>query len=400
MRQPPIVIHKGKKEEKYQLYVEDYVISFLKKEEDGPEGMELNFYGCRDGRKYTVYGVGLDRHISDFDKYDLLDEICCRLTQKDPVFLIREEQGTYEIKGYEVFYCENKEMQDYLIERPGFRNSRAVREEPAAQTVQRRDFAGFSNKERKKDYAGNPHVAVSLQLGLVFIVLVAIMINSANSYDKMEQLNQSAKEVFFVMENQEAEEVTEEYGDVSVERDGSLSDAVLQDGKISDTIIQDGAFQDNRLQDNVLQENALHGLSEEEAGIVQDGQAETAAGDASDTQSEEEDVEADEDTKAQEGAGTVETADGKQEQNGGQQDSVTSQEGNGTGGEQADSEEGEGVEALSRNVARYYEVERGDTLYLISKKIYGDTSHVKKICELNQITNPDNIRYGQKIILP
>ena len=68
--------------------------------------------------------------------------------------------------------------------------------------------------------------------------------------------------------------------------------------------------------------------------------------------------------------------------------------------EQVDAEAEEGVEALSRNVARYYEVERGDTLYLISKKIYGDTSHVKKICEMNQITNPDNIRYGQKIILP
>lgn len=31
MRQSSIVIHRGKKEEKYELYVEDYVISFLKK---------------------------------------------------------------------------------------------------------------------------------------------------------------------------------------------------------------------------------------------------------------------------------------------------------------------------------------------------------------------------------
>ncbi len=60
----------------------------------------------------------------------------------------------------------------------------------------------------------------------------------------------------------------------------------------------------------------------------------------------------------------------------------------------------EGVEALSRNVGRYYEVKRGDTLYMISQRIYGDTSHVKKICELNEITDPDNIHYGQKIILP
>ena len=70
-------------------------------------------------------------------------------------------------------------------------------------------------------------------------------------------------------------------------------------------------------------------------------------------------------------------------------------------GEEDEGESGEeNIEALSRNVTRYYEVERGDTLYTISQKIYGDESHVKKICELNQITNPDNIRYGQKIILP
>ena len=73
------------------------------------------------------------------------------------------------------------------------------------------------------------------------------------------------------------------------------------------------------------------------------------------------------------------------------------EEGN-EGQETADEEDG--VEALSRNVARYYEVERGDTLYMISKKVYGDTSHVKQICEINQITDPDSICYGQKIILP
>ena len=37
------------------------------------------------------------------------------------------------------------------------------------------------------------------------------MINSTNSYDKMQQLNQSAEEVFFAMENQEAD-VSDEAG--------------------------------------------------------------------------------------------------------------------------------------------------------------------------------------------
>ena len=361
--------------------MEDYVISFLIKEADRPDGRELNFYGCRDGRKYTVYGVRLDRHTSDFDKYDLLAEICCRLTQKDPVFLIKEEHGMYEIKGYEVFYCENKEMQDYFIEQTGFRNSRADKERSVTQTAQREYFPG---KEKKKVYTGNPHVAVSLQLGLVFIVLIAIMINSTNSYDKMEQLNQSAKEVFFVMENQETEEVTEEYSDVSVERDESLSDTVLQDGTISDNIIQDDASWDNSLQENVLQENASQGQDGYAAGTVQDGQTGDDTDDEVTMQSEKEGVEADE---------TAEDETARDE-------TVEDEEESRESAEQVDAEAEEGVEALSRNVARYYEVERGDTLYLISKKIYGDTSHVKKICEMNQITNPDNIRYGQKIILP
>ena len=69
--------------------------------------------------------------------------------------------------------------------------------------------------------------------------------------------------------------------------------------------------------------------------------------------------------------------------------------------EQEEMNEGGGnVEALSRNLTRYYEVEKGDTLYTICREIYGDTAKVREICDLNQIADPDDIRYGQKIVLP
>lgn len=48
----------------------------------------------------------------------------------------------------------------------------------------------------------------------------------------------------------------------------------------------------------------------------------------------------------------------------------------------------------------YYTILRGDTLIGISKKHYGTDAMVKAICELNHITNPDDIYFGQKIILP
>ena len=79
------------------------------------------------------------------------------------------------------------------------------------------------------------------------------------------------------------------------------------------------------------------------------------------------------------------------------------EEGQDKSGEEELSETGEseqGEEALSRSVTRYYEVEEGDTLYTISQKIYGDFSRVEKICEVNQITDPDKICSGQRIILP
>ena len=68
--------------------------------------------------------------------------------------------------------------------------------------------------------------------------------------------------------------------------------------------------------------------------------------------------------------------------------------------EESEANEGDQTEALSRNVTRYYKVEKGDTLYTICQKIYGDISQVEKICELNDISDPDRIRSGQKIILP
>lgn len=47
-----------------------------------------------------------------------------------------------------------------------------------------------------------------------------------------------------------------------------------------------------------------------------------------------------------------------------------------------------------------YEVSKGDTLYGICVRFYGDLSRAKEICELNGIENKDNILYGQKILLP
>ena len=47
-----------------------------------------------------------------------------------------------------------------------------------------------------------------------------------------------------------------------------------------------------------------------------------------------------------------------------------------------------------------YVVEKGDTLAIISRKMYGDISHVDAICRMNGIEDGDLIYVGQKLLLP
>ena len=345
MRQSSTIIHKGGKEERYEIYIEDYVMSYLKRETGTLELSEFCFYGFRESenRRYVIYGAGRDKRLPVFDKYTPLEEIGCRLTQAGPVFYIKERDGIYEIKGYKVFFQENKEMQTYLIERQN--NTDSDIESSSADRTGLNTYAINTNNQRTAQ-TKTPHSIISVQLGVILVALIAIVINSTNSYDKIKQLNQSAVEVFFAIENQEAEE--------RVWADEPDSSAAVSDSGREEEVLKLVTLEN----DNQPEEQQNDEMTQTEEN-------------AEETETEE--------TAAESVSGEEEQQDESQDEN---------------------AEEPEGVEALSRNVARYYEIERGDTLYTISQKIYGDTTHVQRICELNQITDPDHIRYGQKIILP
>ena len=258
-----------------------------------------------------------------------------------------------------------------------------------------------------------PHSAISMQLGVILILLVAIVINSTNSYDKMRQLNQSAAEVFFAMENQEAEQKPDAAGgkdEVVVRRD-----MPPEDERQEELLLEQG--QSDAGQEEILRLVTLEneeGADGQESAKAQDGQDGAGEEDPSQSQSDtdknsdgenNENIEGTDksDKSEKDGAEEADKSDKAEKDGTEEADKSDKAEGDGTeGADKSDKAEEDGgeVEALSRNVARYYKVERGDTLYMISQKVYGDTAHVKKICELNQITDPDNIRYGQKIILP
>ena len=54
----------------------------------------------------------------------------------------------------------------------------------------------------------------------------------------------------------------------------------------------------------------------------------------------------------------------------------------------------------TQNKNEVYTVQKGDTLASISKKVYGDSSHVDAICKMNGLEDGNLILVGQKLLLP
>lgn len=368
------VVQKEERIKKYQIYVEEYVLSYLRREADSLELSEIYFYGLRqeDGRKIFVYGAGRDKGIEAFSQYEPLSELVCRLTQAGPVFMVRESNGECKVNGFQIFYENNEAMQSYLLEWTGSAQKDRKEEKSDRQDVKLPVLISAEEKPKKE-----VHGAISVQLCLILMLLTAIVITSTDSYDKMRQMGQSAKEVFFAIENQEAEDSAEDFDktegqdEIVVERNG-MEEAGLSEENLDD---------ESELSQKELEQEQDQEPTEENAGNA--GNIESA-GNAENFEDkpEEGQLKPVEDEPSEESA--------KHEQDQAEEEKSSEQE----------DEPEEGEEALSRSVTRYYEVEQGDTLYTISQKIYGDFSRVEKICEVNQITDPDKIRSGQRIILP
>lgn len=352
-----------KKENGYFIYVEGYVLSYL--QEKAQEGA-VCFFGRHAGQRYEIYGAGDREEIAAFQEYARLPELSCSMCDGKPVFTLKQGGRSYEIAEYGVFYQENEAMQQYLLE--------CQRETGEKKTEKRVEQPPQASQEKTGQHQG----WFSVQLAALFLFLVAIVITSADNYDKLLQLGKSARDVLFMVENQSTQQTadTRESGDpvtITVEAEDDGEGTVNAGEVIVEQTASDAAAAER------MDEQAL---SEKDSQLETEAEQPKTASESETESSQSETVSAPEPGTMPSGAASAsETAEMAEEQ-----------------GEMND---GEGnVEALSRNLTRYYEVEKGDTLYTICREIYGDTAKVREICDLNQIADPDDIRYGQKIVLP
>lgn len=78
----------------------------------------------------------------------------------------------------------------------------------------------------------------------------------------------------------------------------------------------------------------------------------------------------------------------------------TSADVQGSGEQSSETQSGDETKDVGTAVPDYYVVQKGDTLSGISKKYYGSLAYIEKLAELNQLDNRDDIRVGQKLLLP
>lgn len=385
METTDIVLHKGEKDEKYQLYVEDYVMSYLRNYRT-LDDRNIFFYGRREQKdaKYYIYGAGRQEQISYFKDYDLLHELMCRYVEDMPVFSIREDKGNYDLSGYYIFYHSNEAMQSYMIEQRKLlqieEKDKTKEDGPIQDRLQRSETIQIKNKPKstqgtlfKEKTSGKSRGGLmAVQLAAIFVILAAIIINSTNSYTKLSDLNQAATEVFFAMENEKA-------ADVQEKSDAPEESAAGEESDVAQGVIL-------RLEDiDAKFEEENQAVQKEEAENKDDTEETIREKNMNDTD------EADEEEKEKE-----DIIEEKKEENEGFIEEETQAEPK----EPKEEEKAEAEQAFARNIAEYYQIEKGDTLCTISIKMYGDASKVREICELNKISDPDHIRYGQKILLP
>lgn len=265
--------------------------------------------------------------------------------EKDETYYVHKMNDLMEIGGHYTYYEKNPCMQNYMIstrKKNGVFPTETV-EDRAAKDF--RDMVRKRGERQKSRRAGGLMYAVSACLVLVLIVMGVSMINS---FDRMKSVQSTLATLAGTTDTVETQETSGSVTAVTEEQTGDGQAGEEQKAGSDDT----KEDSDNPGADGTVAAG--------DNGTGQD--ADAGAGDSAGPETSE--------TPGSDAAPGG-TADGQ---------ALTVTEGNGSDG--------------------VYIVEEGDTLAIISRKMYGDVTHVDAICKMNGITDGNLIYVGQKLLLP
>lgn len=246
-------------------------------------------------------------------------------------------------RGYTIFYERNEAMQRYMIETG---DGESIDEKEHFEDRAIKSFRTIV--QEKREASGQKRVMTFLYMASTFLVMVVLVIGITliNNYEKMTGLETALRELTDSLEQQDTE-LKAAYADL-----GQAEDGTAQDGT---------AAEENRVGTTV------------------------------------EDAESDGKTSAPEQADSADLAEATEEAD----NAADSREQGNTQAESAD--DTAAAPATSEAVTstpESYTVRKGDTLLKISRRIYGRDDEIDAICSLNGIEDSDRILEGQKLLLP
>lgn len=443
MELPKNITQVGVSDHRCKVYAEDYVNSYMKQmnRQAGNSSVTVALYGTRkeeNNISYVFfYGAGKVnsiqkevRHLSQaqnqeiekirrryFPDYQFMGY---RILDGEMVegFHICDQGVCRYISGYACFYEKNDAMLAYMLD--------SRKEEAAPESIDQEKFERVKQRqeERRAQYRSSigyntnkkeetvreevpekrvrasrpsrtvtrekPKVQTSHSLKLMrtavagmFLLLSVLGIAAVNDFGKAEDIQAAARQLITEFTEQKIPDAMDETAA------SNQSDTLVTEDKLTDAIQQENAAQQSaqvtetqpETQQATDQQDAAQQVGEQQ--VTEQQSAEPPSQESQ--QSVESGGQVAEAT--QESAPSEETQPENVQQE--EQQETTQQE-------PAQSQE----PSKQASAPVTYTIKRGDTLTEISIRNYGTDAMVKDICELNQIDNPDDIRFGQKILLP
>ncbi|MDD3204689.1 MAG: LysM domain-containing protein [Lachnospiraceae bacterium] len=262
-----------------------------------------------------------------------------------------------EIEGYAIFYDKNEMMQNYLVQWHKEQNNSCIE---SVSDKAARKFRSILIERQEENYSRKMMPFFYILCATLMIMLCIVGVTTLNNYDKMIKVENSIQELVQSMNEKENESET------GIEKESETENMAGQAVEAMNSQSEDIINETDNANQNLVDEKQQ--LATEESRSTEQQTEET-----------QEEIQ----------EGTLEEAEQE----------VKTEEAVKTEPETKTEVETNNLNQETSEYMEYY-VQEGDTLAAISFHYYTSIKMVDTICQINNISNPDSIMVGEKILLP
>jgi len=322
------------------------------------------------------------------DEFDENNKLFCRiLIEYDEMkWYLNRNRMIKQIYGYAIFYDQNEKMQNYLIHwHKEKQQQQSITEEVSDQAAKR--FRSLVMQRQEYNYGRYASSFFYIICVFLLLVISVMGITTINQYDKMIAVENAMLELAQAMKENESAMPAETMSATQM----SLQEKAEEKKEVNvSTNVQEKEQDSPEEMENKKRKSKEGDTNEVETPDEENANEIENQGEESTNEAEEQDEKSADDVEDQGEKSTNEV------ENQGEKSTyeAENQDGEDTGNmETTDSQ-------IDLRKTEPYCVQAGDTLAGISYRYYQTTQKVSEICKLNEIENPDSIVVGEKILLP